>query len=123
MCIDPADTQPVFWHGWRCVIAHPTIEKADLDDLIDLMEARVAELYALYKTEAVWVCGDLNSMDEPWCRGEVDMFTYDPHVAAKYQFENVWMPPQRTPHQIDWGRDGAAILISQNDERTPVQFW
>ena len=120
---DPADTQPVFWYRWSSVIIHPTIKKASLEDIMDLMEDKVAELRALYETEAVWVCGDLVPTDDPWGIGEVDMFTYDPHVAAKYQFEDVWMPPQRTPHQIEWREDVAAVLIAENGKRTPVQFW
>ena len=120
---DPADKQPVFWLGWNSVIAQPTIKKASLEDIMDLMEEKVSELNALYETEAVWVCGDLNPEDEPWCKGEVNMFTYDPQVAARFQFEDVWLRPNRDFFEIEWGEDGAAILIGQDGKRTPVQFW
>ena len=122
--VDVTNEELMFYFDWDSCLASQPICDIDLEELTNLHEDKAGHLRAMLDTGSVWIEGDLDVWDDCADHSEgICVHTYDPRVAAQFQFTDVIWSRRGEGFSIRWGEDGMAVFEVDGGGRFGVKLW
>ncbi len=114
----------MFHEEWDCRLTRRAIYNISLEDVVALYDEKASRLREMLDTGAVGIEGDFPEWDEcPAPTEPIGLYTYDPRVAAQFQFPEVVWSNRKQCFDVFWEENGAATFVGDEGESISVQLW